>query len=95
MRKSLFAPIVVFACLLGGCTEVKKATGMDDYSSATRANFISACNATSGGAAGTCECVLDEIEKDMDETEFLSLEQQYARTGVMPPAFLVAVNNCE
>ncbi len=50
--------------------------GTRDYSDAVRDNFLDACALSAGQNEDACDCILEEVEEQFTEEEFLELERQ-------------------
>ena len=60
-------------------------------------NYLSSCVTSAGGGAlaGTmCGCSLVQMESRLSYTKILAIEQQYAKTGVLPQALKDIVSYC-
>jgi hypothetical protein len=56
------------------------------YDSKLRENFVHSCT-TTGSSENRCNCMLDVIQKSFTQDEFLSVENEMARTGKQPEQF--------
>ena len=85
--RSRVAALAALALCLGACS--------GGYSDLVRKNFIGSCERTSGGATGSCECMLNEIEERIpDEDEFRELERKGDSVFLVDPRIEAAIAAC-
>lgn len=65
-----------------------------DYPESIRDGFLVSCAAGGNATDDQCACALDEVEEDLQLTDFLALERSFAETGVLPRTVAAAVIKC-
>ncbi len=92
--------VVAFASLACGDVEqsLKKQTNADDWSTATRTQFLATC-AAQGPTVAECRCPLEEVESVMSESELYTEELFLISTGQYSPRMvsimLEALSKCD
>ena len=86
IRRATLPVLAVAALAAGGCG--------GGYSARIKANFLNACEATSGGAAHSCECVLHYAEAHASEGQLRAAEARIREGGEYPPWMNDAASTC-
>ncbi|MFN2525254.1 MAG: hypothetical protein ABR505_03185 [Actinomycetota bacterium] len=86
MKQQVRIASVGIALMLVACSS--------QFSDQLRANFIGACEQTSGGATGTCTCILEGLEDRMSEEEYRDLEAQGESSLLADSRVREAIEEC-
>jgi len=89
--KSLLVGLLVIAGVACGSDE--EASDVREYSSEIRSNFLESCRGA-GGSDSECLCVLEGLEGEYTEEEFIDIDAEMAGGAAPPPFFTGLATRC-
>lgn len=86
MSKFMFLVVVVF--FLAGCSDSKH-----EYSEQLTTNFLTSCVAGGNLTEAQCGCVLNGIQLELSEEEYIEMETRFSITKQPSDEFLTVITN--
>jgi hypothetical protein len=89
------ATVLVVAPMIGEDGEAT--TESDDgtvWTDEAKAQAVAGCNATSGGLAGPCRCIVEELTATMSPEEVIRVSRHLLDTGRVPQQLVPVINYC-